>query len=186
MTVYLTELDFAKELSSIEQLVSSLNLATDIVASVDSWWPHYRTFVVDQLQQNLPSTEGEWSETLTQFLFRYFLPAHLSIHLFSVRWVCALPPISNSPSPQQLYVVSRPPLSCSPPSPSPMSSLRCHQTSKPTLRVILGEGGAHTSPEQSEGHYRRLQLLWQCLCSNPSNEIQFRLGGLSFSVSILV
>ena len=82
MTVYLTELDFAKELSSIEQLVSSLNLATDIVASVDSWWPHYRTFVVDQLQQNLPSTEGEWSETLTQFLFRYFLPAHLSIHLF--------------------------------------------------------------------------------------------------------
>jgi len=69
VTVYLTELDFAKELSSIEQLVSSLNLATDIVASVDSWWPHYRTFVVDQLQQNLPSTEGEWSETLTQFLF---------------------------------------------------------------------------------------------------------------------
>ena len=66
VTVYLTELDFAKELNSIEKLVSSLNLATDIVASVDSWWPHYRTFVEDQL----PSTEEEWSRTLTQFLFR--------------------------------------------------------------------------------------------------------------------
>jgi len=65
VTVYLTELDFAKELNSIEKLVSSLNLATDIVASVDSWWPHYRTFVEDQL----PSTEEGWSRTLTQFLF---------------------------------------------------------------------------------------------------------------------
>ena len=70
MTVYLTELDFTKELSSIEKLVSSLNLATDIVASVDSWWPDYKTFVEEQLQQSLPTTEEEWSETLTQFLFR--------------------------------------------------------------------------------------------------------------------
>ena len=70
MTVYLTELDFAKELNSIEKLVSSLNQSTDIVASVDSWWPYYKTFVVEQLEQNLPSTEEKWSETLTQFLFR--------------------------------------------------------------------------------------------------------------------
>ena len=70
MTVYLTELNFAKELDSIEQLVSSLNLATDIVASVDSWWPQYRTFVEDQLGQDLPSSEGDWTESLVQFLFR--------------------------------------------------------------------------------------------------------------------
>ena len=70
MTVYLTELNFAKELGSIEQLVSSLNLATDIVASVDSWWPQYRTFVEDQLGQDLPSSEGDWTESLVQFLFR--------------------------------------------------------------------------------------------------------------------
>ena len=71
VTVYLTELDFAKELNSIEKLVSSLNLATDIVASVDSWWPHYRTFVEEQLQESLPSTEEGWSRTLTHFLFRF-------------------------------------------------------------------------------------------------------------------
>ena len=70
MTVYLTELNFAKELDSIEQLVSSLNLATDIVASVDSWWPQYRTFVEDQLGQDLPSSEGDWTASLVQFLFR--------------------------------------------------------------------------------------------------------------------
>ena len=68
--MYLTELNFAKELDSIEQLVSSLNLATDIVASVDSWWPQYRTFVEDQLGQDLPSSEGDWTESLVQFLFR--------------------------------------------------------------------------------------------------------------------
>ena len=68
--VYLTELDFAKELNSIEKLVSSLNQSTDIVASVDSWWPYYKTFVVEQLEESLPSTEEKWSETLTQFLFR--------------------------------------------------------------------------------------------------------------------
>ena len=68
--MYLTELNFAKELGSIEQLVSSLNLATDIVASVDSWWPQYRTFVEDQLGQDLPSSEGDWTESLVQFLFR--------------------------------------------------------------------------------------------------------------------
>ena len=131
-----------------------------------------------------PQRESGRKPSLSSSSGIFFLPTY-PFTFFSVRWVCALPPISNSPSLQQLYVVNRPLLSCSPPSPSPMSSLRCHQTSKPTLRVILGEGGAHTSPEQSEGHYRRLQLLWQCLCSNPSNEIQFRLGGLSFSVSIL-
>jgi len=65
VTVYLTGLDFAKELSSIEKLVSSLNRATDIVASVDSWWTQYTQFVNDKL----PSTEAEWSETLTNFLF---------------------------------------------------------------------------------------------------------------------
>ena len=70
VTVYLTELNFAKELGSIEQLVSSINLATDIVASVDSWWPQYRTFVEDQLGQDLPSSEGDWTESLVQFLFR--------------------------------------------------------------------------------------------------------------------
>ena len=64
--MYLTGLDFAKELSSIEKLVSSLSRATDIVASVDSWWTQYTQFVNDQL----PSTEAEWSETLTNFLFR--------------------------------------------------------------------------------------------------------------------
>ena len=42
--------------------------------------------------------------------------------------------------------------------------------------LLLGEGGAHTSPEQSEEHHCRLQLLWQCLCSHPSREIQFSLS----------
>ena len=78
MTVYLTGLDFAKELSSIEKLVSSLNRATDIVASVDSWWTQYTQFVNDQL----PSTEAEWSETLTNFLFRLASLKQVVIVLF--------------------------------------------------------------------------------------------------------
>ena len=36
------------------------------------------------------------------------------------------------------------------------------------MMLLLGKGWAHSRAEQSQGNYIRLQLLWQCLCSDTS------------------
>jgi len=63
--IYLTGLDLADEMDSLDHLVTSLNNATDIVASVDSWWT--------TLNSSLPKdrsniTHELFNQKLTQFL----------------------------------------------------------------------------------------------------------------------
>ena len=49
VTVYMTELDYPGELDKIEDLVYSLDNATDIVASTNSWWPEYKDYLNNNL-----------------------------------------------------------------------------------------------------------------------------------------
>ena len=63
--IYFTGLDLADEMDSLDKLVTSLNNATDIVASVDSWWT--------SLNSSLPKdrsnvTHELFNQKLTQFL----------------------------------------------------------------------------------------------------------------------
>jgi len=63
--IYLTGVDLADEMDSLDHLVSSLTNATDIVSSVDNWWK--------TLKNSLPKNRSEvtheiFNKKLTQFL----------------------------------------------------------------------------------------------------------------------
>ena len=63
--IYLTGVDLADEMDSLDHLVSSLTNATDIVCSVDNWWK--------TLKNSLPKNRSEvtheiFNKKLTQFL----------------------------------------------------------------------------------------------------------------------
>ena len=195
--MYLTGLDFAKELSSIEKLVSSLNRATDIVASVDSWWTQYTQFVNDQL----PSTEAEWSETLTNFLFRLASFKQVVIVLFfalspkGLRFTSNFKFESSSTPPEPLQAV------CGQPAPPILLSTFEFTHVKfevafdhpHKLIALVGQRWAHPSAEQGERHNCWLQLLWECLCLDPGKnshfwvmQLIFRFAKKNLSIVILI
>ena len=72
MTVYLAEIDFPRSMEKIEKLVSTLKDSTDIIKSVDSWYPAFKEFSNNNLDSNIPDealNNATFSADLTQFLF---------------------------------------------------------------------------------------------------------------------
>jgi len=64
--IYFTGLDLADEMDSLDKLVTELNGATDIVASVDSWW----TALNSSLPKDRSNVTHElFNQKLTQFLY---------------------------------------------------------------------------------------------------------------------
>ena len=72
VTVYMTDLDWPREMASIEKLVTDLGAATDIIKSVDSWYPAFKEFSNTNLGTDIPHTDLDnqtFNKYLTQFLY---------------------------------------------------------------------------------------------------------------------
>ena len=72
VTVYLAEIDFPRSMEKIEKLVSTLKDSTDIIKSVDSWYPAFKEFSNNNLDSNIPDealNNATFNADLTQFLY---------------------------------------------------------------------------------------------------------------------
>ena len=70
--MYLAEIDFPRSMDKIEQLVSTLENSTDIIKSVDSWYPAFKEFSNSNLNSNIPDEpldNATFNADLTQFLY---------------------------------------------------------------------------------------------------------------------
>jgi len=50
VTIYLTDLDYPREMGKIDGLVKNLEASNDIISSVDSWYPSLETFFNDVIE----------------------------------------------------------------------------------------------------------------------------------------
>ena len=72
VVVYIAEVELSTNLDKVEELVTKLEAATDIIKSVDSWYPALKTFCNRNLGTDIPDTAlaaATFSEDLTQFLY---------------------------------------------------------------------------------------------------------------------
>ena len=72
MTVYIAEADFAGSMDKIEKLVTTLEQSTDIIKSVDSWYPSFQKFADTSHDVDIPDTvlgNATFHKYLNQFLY---------------------------------------------------------------------------------------------------------------------
>ena len=70
--VYMTDMDWPRDMARIEKLVTDLAGAEDIIQSVDSWYPAFREFSNTNLGTDIPHTDLDnqtFNKYLTQFLY---------------------------------------------------------------------------------------------------------------------
>ena len=72
VVVYIAEVELSTNLDKVEELVTKLEAATDIIKSVDSWYPALKTFCNRNLGTDIPDTAlaaATFAADLTQFLY---------------------------------------------------------------------------------------------------------------------